>query len=204
MLSTYWKKLNSRQRLSRNFLCLLLWGIAVPVYPEPQVSVQVSKQDALYVARSEIIIALSPQQVRTKLTQYTRLPELNPGIKSVQVLPFNTAGRLRLRVKAAACVLFFCRSYSWNQMVYEQADGSIIALIEPDNGAFKRGKTHYQFLPHGLCTRMVFKAELEPEFWIPPLIDIWAFKRKLHQEAVQTAQTLEQVSAAKTIPNCQL
>ena len=46
-------------------------------------------------------------------------------------------------------------------------------------------------------TCLEFKAELEPDFWVPPLIGPWLIQRKLHQEAIVTAEGIEKLAHAR-------
>ena len=40
-------------------------------------------------------------------------------------------------------------------------------------------------------TRILIRSEVEPDFWIPPLIGPWVIKKKLRSEALETVRNLE-------------
>ena len=183
-------------------LAALCWsGIALPD-SESGAQARVSIEGKIYRLHSEVIVALSPAQVRAVLTQYTMLPRVNSGISAVHELKPAADGALRLRVETSACVLKFCRLYRWVQAVHDLRDGSIRADIEPQDSDFRRGITRYRFEPHGDCTHLLFDAELEPKFWIPPLLGPWLMERKLITEAVETARSVEYHAGVKTASQC--
>jgi len=174
---------------------------------QPTVRARVSVDDGIYRLHSEVLIARTPAQVRRVLSDYARLPHINPGISTVKLLDTAANGEQRMAVEAAACVMMFCRQYRWVQRVQELADGSIQAVIEKSStdsspGDFRRGQTLYRFLPHEHCTRLVFEAELEPVFWIPAFVGPWLMERKLVTEALETARSVERFTAEETADSC--
>ena len=183
-------------------LAALCWSGFILAGPALDALARVSIKGQTYRLHSEVIVALSPRQVRAVLTQYTRLPLVNPGISAVHALAPAAGGIPRMRVEASACVLMFCRTYRWVQAVQELADGSIRAVIEPQDSDFQYGVTHYRFIPHGDCTRLEFDAELEPDFWLPPLLGPWLIERKLITEALETARGVEYHAGIETLAQC--
>jgi hypothetical protein len=167
-----------------------------------QTQAQVSIENGVYRLYSEVVIGRTPAQVYRVLSDFSQLPRINSGITAVKLLDF-VDGSQRMIVEASSCVLLFCRTYRWVQSARKLADGSIQADIEDTSvdavpSDFKYGQTLYRFLPYQGCTRLVFEAELEPKFWIPPFIGPWLIERKLVTEALETARSVEQHAGAES------
>lgn len=158
---------------------------------------QVQHKQGRYRVHADVLIALTPERVRAILTDYEKLPDINSGIETV-TLEAGPENELRMRVQASACILFFCQPYDWVQTVKTLPSGDIFTVMETSEGSFRRGWVRYRLVLEGQQTRLIFDADLEPAFWVPPLIGPWAVKRKLIDEAFETAQGVERVASQRT------
>ena len=184
-------------------------GVALAYAGEsPEALARVSVKAGVYHLYSAVLVEQAPAQVRRVLTDYAQLPRINPGITKVRLLDVSATGAQRMAVEATSCVMLFCRTYRWVQAVRDLDDGTILAVLESPPGDlqsdFRKGLTRYRFLPHDDdCTRLVFEAELEPIFWIPPMVGPWLIERKLIAEALETARSIEAIAAAEPVKSCQ-
>ncbi|GEM_PF-5034809 len=84
------------------------------------------------------------------------------------------------------------------QDVIESQDGTVMALLVPALSDFRYGYARLNLWQEPEGTRILIRAEVEPDFWIPSLIGPWLIKRKLLSETLETVDRLEQL--AKTAP----
>lgn len=150
-------------------------------------------QDGRFTAHSEVLVRLPPSRVRTILTDFENLARINKSLKRVHILEHGGNESVRMRTVTRICILFICRNFSWIQEVRTLPSGDIIAVIE--KGDFSEGRVRWRLLPEDGHTRLLFDADLVPDFWFPPIIGPWLIKRKLQKEALETAQGIERAAA---------
>ena len=153
-------------------------------------------RDGRFSAHSEVLIQVPALQTRAILTRYEALPQVNGGIKAVTILERRDSGQVRMRVRAAGCILFICKSFNWVQEAETLASGDIMTVIDPSMSDFREGQVRYRLLPENEnSTRLVTDAVVAPDFWFPPLIGPALIKRKLRDEALDTALGVERIAA---------
>jgi hypothetical protein len=91
-------------------------------------------------------------------------------------------------------VYFFCKTVHQVQDVTEVPGRYISASVLPAMSDFRHGVARVYMWPEGAHTRIRVLAEVEPDFWIPPLIGPWIISRKLHSEALETMRNLERLA----------
>ncbi len=144
---------------------------------------------------AQIRVHVPATRVRALLTDYERLPRVNGGLRTVQVLVHEAPDTVRMRVASNVCILFVCLEFRWWQRVRAPPGGDIEAEIVPGSGDFREGRARWTLLPEGETTRLTLELHLVPDFWFPPLIGPWLIERKLRQEALDTAVGLERAAA---------
>lgn len=180
----------------RSFSLLLISVILYPALAAELIQSVAEYQEGRFSAHSEVLIGLPVARVRAILTRYEELPQVNGGIKTVKILDHRDAGRVRMQVRAAGCILFICKSFSWVQEAETLASGDIVTTMDPRVSDFREGRVRYRLLPEGEHeTRLVADAQVVPDFWFPPLIGPSLIKRKLREEALDTARGVERVAA---------
>lgn len=174
---------------------VLLWAVGDVAQGAEQIESSVEHEIGRFVLHSEVLVGLPPAEVRAILTRYENLPRVNGGIRKVRILERDESGEVRMQVFAGVCILMFCLNYQWVQDVKTLPDSDVLAVIDAEVSDFREGRARWRFLPQDGCTRLVFDADVRPDFWFPPLLGPWLIKRKLAEEALQTAQGVERIAA---------
>lgn len=166
---------------------LLIAGNARAVVIE---RMQVSRDQARYTVAAAMTIDVPQQAAFRAASDYERLPEFNPSIVTSKRLP----GR-HLRSNIRLCVAFFCKQVEQVMRYAEQPPDSIAMQVVPGKGDLKSGHADWRFSArenHG--TRLLFDAEIEPDFWVPPLIGPYLIARELRRQARVTAESIERLA----------
>ena len=158
----------------------------------------VSHQSGSYSIEVDTLVQMDEPRVRSLLTDYDNLGRVNPAIEVSEILLTRGAGNYRVRTVTHACVWFYCMRVHQVQDVIESPDGSVTALVVPQLSDFRYGYARLNLWQEAGGTRILIRSEVEPDFWIPPLIGPWLIKRKLLSETLETVDNLEQL--AKTPP----
>ncbi len=155
----------------------------------------VTHESGFYFIEVDALVAIPERRARQLLTDYNHLHRVNPAVEVSEVLAERGSGDYRVRTVTRACVWFFCKSIHQVQDVIEGADGSITAIVVPEQSDLRHGYARVDLWEEAEGTRILIRSEVEPDFWIPPLIGPWVIKRKLRSEALDTVANLERLAS---------
>lgn len=185
---------NRARRICATALVLFLAPLAIGA--GEVIKSVVERRGEHFIVHSEVLIQVPESRVRAILTQYENLPQVNPGIKAVQILTRRGNGQVRMRVVSEVCILVICLDYAWVQEVRTLPDNDIEAVIDPAESSFKEGEARWRLVAENGGTRLVFSADLVPSFWFPPGIGPLIIKHKLAREVLETALEVERLGQA--------
>jgi len=97
-------------------------------------------------------------------------------------------------------VLFFCREVELVERVVVEPESRIEATIVPERSEMRRGWARWDIEPQGQGTLVRYVAEVEPEFWVPPLIGPLVIRAALKSRGIRAARRLEALAAGRPIP----
>jgi hypothetical protein len=125
------------------------------------------------------------------------LPRINPAVQVVQVLQRGGEEQARIYTEVHVCAMLYCKLLHQTQdMRYSPRPdgGDLEAVVVPEASDFSYGLARWQFRPAGAATELHFHAELQPAFWIPPVIGPWLVERSLREEAERTSAGIERLA----------
>lgn len=185
---------------------LLLAGITCSLWGGAGVAGKVYMASAnhlggVYLVEVDALVNVPEPQVRELLTDYNDLGRINPAIEVSEILKTREPGDYQVRTVTEACVWFYCKRIHQVQDVIEASDGSVTATVIPEMSDFRNGYARLNLWQEPGGTRVLIRSEVEPDFWIPPLIGPWLIKRKLRSEALETVHNLERVAQQDALPH---
>ncbi len=160
----------------------------------------VSHQSGSYLVEVDTLVKIDESQARTLLTDYNNLGRVNPAIEVSEILLTRGPGNYRVRTVTDACIWFYCMRVHQVQDVIESQDGTVTAIVVPELSDFRYGYARLNLWQEANGTRILIRSEVEPDFWIPPLIGPWLIKRKLLSETLETVDNLEQLAKTPPVP----
>ncbi len=125
------------------------------------------------------------------------LPAINPAVQKVQVLQRADDEHARIYTEVRVCAVLYCKTlHQVQDMRYAPRPdgGDLHAEVLPGSSDFSYGRADWGFRPAGSATLLHFSAELEPAFWIPPLLGPWLVERSLREEAQRTSAGIERLA----------
>lgn len=186
---------------------LALACVAQPAAAAQIRSVQVTRRGSQFTILMRLAFQAPPWAVFAALQDYAAMPRYNPDLRSVRIEPTGEPGRIRLLTIVHACVLIFCRTLHQEQIMTATADarGEVLrAALVPHGGSFRSGHASWTVRPcrtGGAPTCLDARIELQPAFWVPPLIGPWILRHKMYQEARRSGHGLERI-AARLLASC--
>jgi ribosome-associated toxin RatA of RatAB toxin-antitoxin module len=167
----------------RIFLLILLLGIAParadepvgsPVAAPAALELKVDRVDSddggkMYQIASSGTVAAAPAAVWRILTDYNRMADYVPDMKSARVVE-RDGNRLVIEQHGVARLLFFSRDIRLVVQVREQAPGRIdVSLIDGDMKVYR---CRWEIVPVAATggSKVLYTATIEPKFYVPGLI----------------------------------
>lgn len=152
---------------------------------------QVVHDAGKYTVRFDVRLAAPPDRLKRYLTDYDNYATYFASVKESRVLNRTQDGGLRVKLQLYSCVLFFCRTANLVRDITEQPDGTITARIDPAQSDFRETTEQWRITPDNGNTRLQYRAELIPTFYVPPLIGPWLVKGQIRAALESGAEKLE-------------
>jgi len=156
-------------------------------------SVEVDRQEGRYSVEMKVRLNVSRETAFDIMSDVDALPRINHHVIRAER---RADGSLYSVVEM--CVAFFCGRVEQLQTVHTDPPMRLRMRIIPERSDFRYGRAEWRFHADGpdKC-RLHFYAEMEPDFWIPPLIGPWLVQRKMQEQAVITSNGIERVAGAR-------
>jgi len=172
----------------------LLFALVFPAAAADLRDVVVERDDDRYRLRSETWFDASSEQLYRVLTNYDLFVKFTSAFVESRNLAPGADGQPRFYTRMEGCVLLFCKSFERNgHLVLEPT--RIIAIIDPASSDFRYSRESWTLVPDGDGTLMIYDFEMEPDFWVPPVIGPYYIMRTLRdggRDAVDRIEALAQ------------
>ncbi len=151
-----------------------------------------------YHLRSSSTIKAPPELIFNALVDYNNFYRLSGGIKETRYLVPDPDGTPVAFTVVESCVLFFCKQVKKTERVMIKSTNEIVLELDPARSDFKFMHSRWTINKYGKHSLLTYDMDMQPDFWIPPLIGIWAIERKFHTSAMNIARRLEEMAANNT------
>jgi hypothetical protein len=174
---------------------LTILGILISISSAPLAGeilmYEVSHSDKVYSLEFEATINGPFERVHQKLTEYQDLHLLSDAVLESEIIDTNDeSARLHLLIKT--CILIFCFKKNMVADVYEPGPGEFHAVNIAELGDFEPSQGAWQLTPiDDSKTKILFKGEVIPRFWIPPVIGPVLIENKMKRIASNSIEKLE-------------
>jgi hypothetical protein len=176
----------------------LLLGIfgAGPALAAELEDVTVELEDGRYTLRSETWFEAERESLYRVLTNFDLFKKFTSAIVESKNVAADEQGRPQFFARMEGCVLLFCKSFDRHGYVLTKPVGEIIAVSDPDRSDFKFSRERWVLTAEGDGTRMIYEFEMEPAFWVPPVIGPFYIKRALRDGGARAVQRIEVLALA--------
>jgi hypothetical protein len=189
------------QRFYRNLclaasLCLLL--LAQPADPADLRTVEVKREEDRYSLKSEAYFAASPKDIYRVLTDYDLFEQFSSAYVETRNAGRDDQGRPRFFTRMQGCVLLFCRSFVRHGYLLLTPHSEIVAIAEPADSDFRYSREHWRLEGEGSGTLLIYDFEMEPGFWVPPVIGPYVIQRSLRSGGSDAIDRIEALALGRT------
>lgn len=170
-------------RYRKEFSAALLILVCAPALCVEILSVEVDKSGKRYHMLGESIIQAPPEFIYTTLMDYDNFHRLAGGIAETRYLQSDDPDELLGYTRIDSCVLFFCKSVEKVERIEATEFSEISTEAIPEQSDFVFNESRWLMEESESGTLVTYEAEIEPDFWMPPLITKWAIHYKLRKSA---------------------
>ena len=147
-------------------------------------------KDGAYRVVFQAVLDAPPDAVAAVLTDYAGYGELDPRIRSSEVLSRTRGGEVLIRTRVRVCAAFFCRNVERVERVTPGVS-SLVAEVVPGRSDFRRGLTQTRWGAVRGRTRINYTAEFEPDFWVPSIVGNRYAEKELRESTLKLFENVE-------------
>ena len=160
--------------------------------------VEVDRDDDRYSLRSEAWFEASPQELYRVLTDYDLFEQFSSTYVETRNAGRDDQGRPRFFTRMQGCVLLFCRSFVRHGYLLLVPHSEIVAIAEPEDSDFRYSKERWRLQREGRGTLLIYDFEMEPGFWVPPVIGPYVIQRSLRSGGSDAIDRIEALALGRT------
>jgi hypothetical protein len=174
--------------------CIVLLALLFATLDLPAGEIQHAKvqhKKGVYILELDVVVASRYEPVLALVTDYEHLNRISEVLIETSLISEANAEIKRRRLVVKTCILVFCFTARMVEDVWEK-ENTIITKIIPELSDYKFGKTEWRVeRVDAAHSRITLYCELEPSFWIPPLVGPFLVKQKMMAEAKKTIDRIE-------------
>ena len=157
-------------------------------------TVVVTHDDGRYKLTARAYMQAPREAIFVILTDYDHMGRLSSTYKEYGFLEPAPDGVPIVFTRMEGCVLFFCRSLRRVERMEARAPGFIRTVGLPEHSDFRYTLSEWWLEPDAGGTQIVYHLEMEPDFWVPPLIGPWILERRLQRGGAAAVDRIERLA----------
>ena len=158
--------------------------------------VQVELRNDRYRLYSEAYLDVNREALYDLLTDFDKFEKFTSAIVESKNIDADERGRPGFYARMQGCVLLFCKSFIRNGYLLLSPIAEIVAISNPEESDFKYCRERWQLIPDGEGTLLIYDFEMEPAFWVPPVIGPFYIQRTLRRGAGRAVNRIEVLAQA--------
>jgi len=158
-------------------------------------SISVEHEGARYLLQSNTHYDATAIAIFQVMTDFEHLDQLSKNIIESRNLEPDEDGTPLVFTRVRGCAMFICRSLIRVERLEIEAPYHIVttAIAERSNVHYSRSEWQLKNDENG-GTSVSYSLELEPGFWVPPLIGPLIIKRMLIRDGTRAADRIEAIA----------
>lgn len=179
------------------FVALAAFAASACVWAVTIDSLDVTRQHDRYIVEADAHLAATPQSIYHVLTDYddNRFTRIEGAYKESRYLDPDTDGTPIVFTRMEGCVLWHCMTLIRVERLETREPNWIKGDTLPDRSDFKYSTSEWTLEPDGAGgTHVAYKLEMEPGFWVPPVVGPWRLKHALSDGVARAVRRIESLA----------
>lgn len=184
----------------RRRICALLSLIgllaASAAAPGTLKTLEIERNDGRYHLVANTHLEASPEAIYHVLTDYAdnAFGRISEVYKESGYLPPDDDGTPLVYTRVKGCLLFFCRSMKRVERLEVSEPRFIRTTALPERSDFKYSRSEWWLEPERGGTHVVYRLDMEPDFWLPPFVGPAFLKRTLLRGGAEAVDRIEELA----------
>jgi hypothetical protein len=157
-------------------------------------SVEIKYEGKRYQLVSESQLSAPIEAVFDVLVDYDQFEKISSVYEDSGYLDPSSDGDTLVYTTIRGCVLFFCKSISRIERLELNPPVFIRAIVLPEQSDFRYSVSEWELESRDGGTFVTYSLEMEPDFWVPPVIGPWVIKKRLEQDARPALDRIERIA----------
>ncbi len=156
----------------------------------------VDRHRGRYVLAADARLDATPESIYAVLIDYddNRFGRISRVYKESRYLEPAADGTPLIYTRMEGCLLWYCMSLRRTERLETMAPYYIKSVAIPESSNFKFSTSEWTLEPDGEGTKMIYRVEMEPDFFVPPLIGPWYLKRTLASGGMRAVLRIERLA----------
>ena len=159
--------------------------------------VTVEREDDRYKLRSETLFDTTQEDLYRVLTNYDDFEKFTSAFSDSRNLEPDEDGNPRFYTEMEGCVLFFCVTFERYGHLELQPETNIRAVVDPETSDFAYSVETWALSKEDDGVLLIYEFEMEPDFWVPPVIGPFYIRRALRDGAVRAVDRIEALAQGR-------
>ena len=181
-------------------VALLGLVLTLPVVAATIRNVEIDRVGDRYVLVSDTYLDAPQAAVFRVLTDYDQFERISSAFDESRFLGPDTDGTPLVYTRVEGCVWFFCKSLERVERLEFESPGYIVTTALPDRSDFIYSRSQWELSKDRDGTRVVYRLEMEPDFWVPPIIGPMIIKRRLVSGGADAVTRIENLAKQMSPP----
>jgi hypothetical protein len=159
-------------------------------------ALDVERHRGRYAFEANVWLDATPESVFAVLTDYddNRWSRISRAYKESRYLDPAPDGTPLVYTRMEGCALRYCMSLERTERLELEAPYRIKSTVLPESSNFKYSTSEWLLAHENGGTKMLYKLEMEPDFFIPPLVGPWYLKRSLSTNGLRVVHRIERLA----------
>jgi hypothetical protein len=156
----------------------------------------VQKLKGIYTFEARARLDATRESIYAVITDFddNAYSRISRSYKESRYLEPATDGTPIVYTRMEGCMKRRCISFARTERLETDAPRWVKSTALPELSDFKHAMSEFMLEPDGDGTRLVYRSEIEPDFFVPPLIGPWYLKRTLSQGGLRALTRIENLA----------
>ncbi|HEY8521434.1 MAG TPA: SRPBCC family protein [Gammaproteobacteria bacterium] len=157
---------------------------------------EVDKHRGRYELVANAFLDASPRSIYAVLTDYedNAFRRISSVYKESDYLEPAQDGTPIVYTRMEGCLMWYCVSMRRVERLESREPYFIRTVTLPEQSDFTHSVSEWILEPVDGGTRMTYRLEMEPDFWVPPVIGPWYLKRTLSTGGIRAVNRIERLA----------
>jgi len=156
----------------------------------------VARKNERYSLEANAHLDATPESIYAVLTDYddNAFGRISGAYKESRYLDPAPDGTPIVYTRMEGCLLWHCLTLERTERLETRAPNHIKSVVLPESSNFKYSTSEWLLERDGDGTRLTYLLEMEPDFFVPPVIGPWYLKRTLSRGGLRAVARIERLA----------